>query len=470
MSRSLQPSLDWSSSATTLLNSLSSAPITSSSHVTGMLAMPESAFAIHYKDRTDTARAINLYTADAADIDALAAASEPAAVRRQGKRVIDEKFRKSSRLCASSFSTPIVPERTELMDIIRTFLLDGKDCNREIDLELYELEIYEFGDSMAWGARTGEGSFCKSHRRAHHDDGVFASLVLTFPTSHTGGALALHPHEDDEHIFDTGVKLSARPAYMCYAVFWGDVKHEVLPVTTGHRITLQYDLSWAAKRATPSPSSFTEQRMEWTNMLQRLVDDDTVLPEGGLFCFGLRHSYDVPSIDALDIKSYRPYNMRRDLRGADRLLFSTLERLGLEPEVQISYELGTDHRGPRNQADVATRGLANHLVDINPLSRDWNDIKFDDLIQEENTISQEDLDVSQVVWITPVTSATQLKQPWSARDRNIRFWIEYERANYCLVARLSHYSERRKTSMKRKRAAGEIVEEEGPLMVKKRGV
>lgn len=323
---------------------------------------------------------------------------------------------------------------------------------------------------MAWGARTGKGSFCKSHRRAHHDDGVFASLVLTFPTSHTGGALALYPHEADEHVFDTGVKLSARPACLGYAVFWGDVKHEVLPVTTGHRITLQYDLSWATKRVTPSPSSFTEQMMEWTTMLQGLVDDDTVLPEGGLFCFGLRHSYNVPSIDALDIKSYRPYNMRRDLRGADRLLFSALERLGLEPEVQISYELGAVRRGPRNQADETTRGLANHLVDLSPLCDGWNGIKFNDLILEDNTISKEDLNVSQVIWITPVTSSTQLKQPWSARDRNIRFWIEYERANHCIVARIPHHSERRKKSIKRKRIAGEMAEEEGPLAKKRGGV
>lgn len=63
-------------------------------------------------------------------------------MRRQGKRVIDESFRKSSRLCASSFSIPIVPERTELRDIIRDLLLEGKDCTREIGLELYELEIY----------------------------------------------------------------------------------------------------------------------------------------------------------------------------------------------------------------------------------------------------------------------------------------------------------------------------------------
>ncbi|VDB85597.1 unnamed protein product [Peniophora sp. CBMAI 1063] len=439
-----------SSTATNILTALATTPPANTPYVTGMLALPESLFRIHYIDPDHGARSVDLLTAPQSDIDDLIAASEPSALRRMGKRVVDEAFRKSTRLCASSFATPFIPERTELMDIIRNFLLDDKDSTREFRAEPYELEIYE------------QGSFFKSHRRAQRDDdGVFGTLISTFPVGHTGGESVLHPYEGDEHVFDTGSKLSTRPPRIAYAAFWGDIHHEVLPVTSGYRVALRYDLSWSVKPEPSSlvPSSSTEQIMEWTTRLQSLLDDDTVLPESGLLCFGIRHSYPVPGPDELNIDTYKPYN------------------LGLDPEIRISYKVDIykeRSRKAQNTVANATLGLANHLVSLDRMGgykASWEvDREFNAVIEEQNTIAEEALHPSQVIWVTPVTEATCINQPWSTREHE----VTYVCARLCIVARVQHYSERRKRLLKRKRVEsgagdGETVGRDGEQdAVKKR--
>ena len=69
---------------------------------------------------------------------------------------------------------------------------------------------------------------------------MFGSLVLVFPTPHEGGALMLR-HEGKEWTFDAARVLSATSHYalkrVAYIAFFSDVEHEVLPVTSGYRVT-----------------------------------------------------------------------------------------------------------------------------------------------------------------------------------------------------------------------------------------
>ena len=71
---------------------------------------------------------------------------------------------------------------------------------------------------------------------------MFRSLVIVFPTLHEGGALLLR-HRGHEWIFDSGQALAAKDTpSIGYAAFFSDIEHEVAPVTSGHRITLTYNL------------------------------------------------------------------------------------------------------------------------------------------------------------------------------------------------------------------------------------
>ncbi|VDB85596.1 unnamed protein product [Peniophora sp. CBMAI 1063] len=434
-----------SPAATHTLALLSSTPTINASYVTGMLALPETAFSVVLHDGLryhGVAKSARLREPRVRfEIEMLKEVAKPAAVKRGGKRVVDESFRKSLTISAESLLTPLVPEKTMLMEIIRRYFLKAEELGCEFNIELHELEIYE------------KGSFFKSHRRAVHGDNIFGSLILTYPAAHSGGALALYPSEGDKYIFDTGAKMSSCPPYMAYAMFRGDVNHEVLPVTSGHRITLLYDLSWVPDRTVPIPTSSLEQMNEWTSRIQSLLDDETVLPDGGLFCFGIEHSYPVPSEDKLKLDTWKPYSLQQYFRGTDRLLLSALDQLGLDPEVQLSYELLGFHVDGDRKAEYATRGLANRPLDMTELWRSYEKMDVDDLVAEQGTIARRHLDVSQVVWITPVTSATQLRQSDAVSDDGKYCFVEHVFANFCVVAPVKPYGERRSKLLKRKSVA-----------------
>ena len=66
---------------------------------------------------------------------------------------------------------------------------------------------------------------------------------MALPSPHQGGALLLR-HLGQEWTFDSGEALAAtkdQPS-IGYVAFFSDIEHEVAPVTSGHRITLTYNL------------------------------------------------------------------------------------------------------------------------------------------------------------------------------------------------------------------------------------
>ena len=75
---------------------------------------------------------------------------------------------------------------------------------------------------------------------------MFGSLIVIFPTPHQGGALVLR-HENKEFTFDAATLLAGRTSSIAYVAFFSDVEHEVLPVVSGHRVTLTYNLYYDAR-------------------------------------------------------------------------------------------------------------------------------------------------------------------------------------------------------------------------------
>ena len=72
---------------------------------------------------------------------------------------------------------------------------------------------------------------------------MFGSLVIVFPSPLEGGALLLR-HRGQEWTFDSRNELTEaedQPS-IGYVAFFSDIEHEVTPVTSGHRITLTYNL------------------------------------------------------------------------------------------------------------------------------------------------------------------------------------------------------------------------------------
>ncbi|GAA1018794.1 hypothetical protein Aple_026050 [Acrocarpospora pleiomorpha] len=79
------------------------------------------------------------------------------------------------------------------------------------------------------------GQFFVTHQDSEKDDSMVGTLVVTLPSAHTGGELLI------EHLGQTAEYRGSKVAVSLVA-FYADCHHQVLPVKTGNRITLTYNL------------------------------------------------------------------------------------------------------------------------------------------------------------------------------------------------------------------------------------
>ena len=112
------------------------------------------------------------------------------------------------------------------LDDILGRVADGLGIGDPIRAEFYKLLVYD------------EGSFFASHRDTEKTDGMFATLVIVLPSQSEGGELVVR-HGDCEERFDLSV---AEPAEAAFAAFYADCVHEVLPIRSGYRVALVYNL------------------------------------------------------------------------------------------------------------------------------------------------------------------------------------------------------------------------------------
>ncbi|HET9081803.1 MAG TPA: 2OG-Fe(II) oxygenase, partial [Trebonia sp.] len=81
----------------------------------------------------------------------------------------------------------------------------------------------------------GKGQFFLPHQDSEKDDTMIGTLVVSLPSSHTGGELLI------EHN-DKTVAYQASATEVSVAAFYADCRHEVKPVRTGSRVTLACNL------------------------------------------------------------------------------------------------------------------------------------------------------------------------------------------------------------------------------------
>jgi hypothetical protein len=89
--------------------------------------------------------------------------------------------------------------------------------------ELHSVLVYE------------PGQFFVPHQDSEKDDAMVATLVVTVPSAHSGGELVIHQGGQATTYRASKTKLSL-------VAFYADCLHEVLPVSSGHRMALTYNL------------------------------------------------------------------------------------------------------------------------------------------------------------------------------------------------------------------------------------
>ncbi|TFK62925.1 hypothetical protein BDN72DRAFT_728239, partial [Pluteus cervinus] len=192
------------------------------------------------------------------------------------------------------FSSLIDIHSSGIAQHVSNELLEGEDSKRRLYFELDKLNI----------GMTLSDSCCKPHTDTPRAESIFGSLVIMFSTSHVGGTFVLH-HDDEEWAVDSSLILSqqTQPS-ICFVAFYNDVEHEVLPLRSGYRVTLTYNLYTETPEKHPeipelptipihrsAPDEFV-----FKSALTTFLQNSDVFPEGGVLAFGLRFKYPfVPS-------------------------------------------------------------------------------------------------------------------------------------------------------------------------------
>ncbi|MBL0408180.1 2OG-Fe(II) oxygenase [Microvirga aerilata] len=154
---------------------------------------------------------------------------------------------------------------------------DGLGVTEPVQAEFYKLLIYD------------EGSFFASHRDTEKAPGMFATLVVVLPSPSAGGELVVR-HKDREVRLDLHCP---DPSEVAFGAFYADCVHEVLPVTSGVRLALIYNLLRPEPGRLPEPPSYASQQTRLATLLQawgaELSRSTTDAPEK--LIFPLEHAY-----------------------------------------------------------------------------------------------------------------------------------------------------------------------------------
>lgn len=129
---------------------------------------------------------------------------------------------------------------------------EGLGVSDPVGAELYKLLVYD------------QGSFFVSHRDTEKVPGMFATLVLVLPSDSTGGELLLK-HKGREARLDLGCH---DPSELAFAAFYADCVHEVLPVTSGFRLALVYNLLRRGRGRVPAPPDYAAEQSRLAAVLK----------------------------------------------------------------------------------------------------------------------------------------------------------------------------------------------------------
>ena len=121
-----------------------------------------------------------------------------------------------------------------------------------VEAELYKLLVYD------------TGSFFVTHRDTEKAPGMFATLVIVLPCDYSGGELLVR-HKGHEARLDLR---RDEPSEAAFAAFYADCRHEVLPIASGHRLALIYNLVRVDRGDLPRPPDYASEQTQVVKLLR----------------------------------------------------------------------------------------------------------------------------------------------------------------------------------------------------------
>ena len=295
-----------------------------------------------------------------ADLEPLLRAASVASFGLGSEQVTDPTYRNALKLDTEEFVTPFCPYSTMIIEEIAGAMVPHI---KSIRAELYKLNVYS------------TGGFFKVHVDTPRSSDMFGSLVVCLPSQFKGGELVTR-HKGREVIFDEPQQ--SPTSSIKWAAFFSDVEHEVLPVTSGHRITLTYNLYNAQPSLTFRRPTIDHTLMPLYSELQAALNDINFMTDGGVLGFSTHHSYVFP-----DLNDEKMVPLL--LKGADRILFQMAMSLGLEVMVKPIIK---EHNW----------GMGNYLLPAFPTKFYYHEMGLDDIEDFEFLFEVEPSDIGNIMW------------------------------------------------------------------------
>ncbi|KAF8530167.1 hypothetical protein BU17DRAFT_36246 [Hysterangium stoloniferum] len=258
-------------------------------------------------------------------IDKLVEACKPSPLGRGKETVHDEDYRKARELSKDDFSiTADILSDSGVLESICSLTAPVSNDGVVI-ARLSKLNVYT------------SGGFFKAHRDTPRQGRHIGTLLVALPSSYKGGILrAAHEGEEIKFSWEDEISESDHGISLPWAFIFSDVEHEVLPVTSGVRISLAFDI-FASQGTHPTGYNAIEARTPPIfGNIEHLLKKEDFLPGGGRVAIALSHVY------PFDISKPNPDVFPQDLKGSDAALYCALSALELTVKICAVYTLDED--------------------------------------------------------------------------------------------------------------------------------
>ena len=250
---------------------------------------------------------------------------KPSAHGRGNETVYDESYRLACELLQGSFALTedILNENNNVLASIAA-LIAPRNPEDGIVARLYKLNAYTVG------------GFFKAHRDTPKSDRHIGTLVVALPVPFEGGALRVS-HEGKHVLFDWGKDINppgsssaTHDIRLPWAFLFSDVEHEVLPVTSGTRVTLAYDIFTSDKPTLATWPSMDGTTFPLYSDIKAVLENQQFLPGGGRVAVALSHAYPINTRSSLEV-------FASHLKGADAALYRALLTLRVPISLQAVF-------------------------------------------------------------------------------------------------------------------------------------
>jgi len=237
----------------------------------------------------------------------LAAIAEAAPYGRGEKTVVDREVRRTWQVDSAKVRIGGRHWDKTLASLVADIAL-GLGVSEPVAAEFYKLLVYD------------TGSFFVDHRDTEKVPGMFATMVLVLPSTHSGGELVIK-HLGREVVLDARPE---EPSEIGFAAFYADCVHEVRPVKTGCRLTLVYNLCFVGERR---PLKAPDYRAEHGRVVELLRSWASAEDEPDKLILPLEHVYTPAELSFSTLK------------GADAGVASVLVKAAAEADCDLHLAL-----------------------------------------------------------------------------------------------------------------------------------